>query len=126
MSKAYFARELTTDGIIFSDIKIGKYNNKSVWMNYNDGDINEKRLNMHTPIMFNVFGVNDGKFEEGQDWLFDKVNNDEYKTLTFYHNCKGPNIFESQDLRQLVTDMEGTDILTYKWIKQKPRHNNNV
>ena len=69
MSKAYFARELSADGIIFSDIKVGKFNNKSVWMNYDggSGNIKEKRLNMQTPVMFNVFGVNDGKFEEGQD-----------------------------------------------------------
>lgn len=49
--------------------------------------------------------------------IFDKVNDNEYQTVSFYYNVKGPHIYRAQNLRQRVTDMEGTDIITYKWIK---------
>jgi len=49
--------------------------------------------------------------------IFDKVNDDEYQTVTFYHNTRGPVIHKSQNLKQRVTDMEGTDIITFRFIK---------
>ncbi len=48
--------------------------------------------------------------------IFQKVNINAYKTVTFYHGNPDPVIYDSQDLRKRVADMEGTDIITYKYI----------
>ncbi len=58
--------------------------------------------------------------ESGIHWhmevIFDKVNDNAYQTVTFYHQQKDSVIYNSQNLRERVTNMGGTDILTYKWI----------
>jgi hypothetical protein len=58
--------------------------------------------------------------ESGIHWhmevIFEKNADNTYKTITFYHNPNNYKIYESQDLKQRVSNMQGTDILTYKWI----------
>jgi len=48
--------------------------------------------------------------------VFQKVSNNAYKTITFYHGNPNPIIYNAQDLRQRVADMQGTDIITYKYL----------
>ena len=72
---------------------------------------------------FVIISLESGPKQWHMEIIFEKVNNNEYRTLTFYHKQKGPKE-NSQNLKQRVTDMQGTDILTYKLIKQKAAHNN--
>jgi hypothetical protein len=46
--------------------------------------------------------------------IFDKVDDGIYKTVTFYHNQNGPRQWPTQNIKDRVRQMQGTDILTYK------------
>jgi hypothetical protein len=48
--------------------------------------------------------------------VFDKVSDQEYSTVTFYHNNPQYTIYSKQPLKQRVNAMQGTDILTYKFL----------
>ncbi|MCX6159058.1 MAG: hypothetical protein NTY74_13845 [Ignavibacteriae bacterium] len=75
-----------------------------------DDELNNERLV--------IISLESGTDQWHMEVIFDKVNNDEYKTFTFYHNHNGPKINESNNLRERVTSMKGTDILTYLLIEE--------
>lgn len=49
--------------------------------------------------------------------IFDKVNEQEYSTITFYYNNPQYKFYTKQPLKQRVSSMKGTDIITYKFLR---------
>jgi len=63
-----------------------------------------------------IISLKSGRDSTHNEVIFNKVNHNEYETLTFYYGNPNPVFYPAQDLRQRVTEMEGTDILTYKFL----------
>ncbi|MEI7663987.1 MAG: hypothetical protein WCK34_17405 [Bacteroidota bacterium] len=63
-----------------------------------------------------IISLKSGSNTTHNEVIFNKVNDHAYETLSFYHGNPDPVTYPAQDLRQRVTEMEGTDILTYKFL----------
>lgn len=64
-----------------------------------------------------IISLKSGPNTTHNEVIFDKVRNGVYQTVTFYYNGDEPKIWEHQDLKQRVLEMEGTDIITYEFLK---------
>jgi hypothetical protein len=62
---------------------------------------------------FVIISLKSGPMSTHNEVIFNKISDDEYQTLTFYHNVPDPAI-HNHNLKERVRVMEGTDILTYK------------
>jgi len=62
-----------------------------------------------------IISLKSGDSSTHNEVIFNKKNDAEYETLTFYYNNPNPVIYHSQDLKTRVAEMQGTDILTYKY-----------
>ncbi len=62
-----------------------------------------------------IISLESGQNMWHQEIVYNKIDDSAYETLTFYHNQQGVKKW-TQDLRSRVTAMQGTDILTYKYL----------
>jgi hypothetical protein len=63
-----------------------------------------------------IISVSSGQNTWHMEVIYNKINNNLYDTLTFYYdNLTNPTFYQI-NLRQRITNMQGTDILTYKFI----------
>lgn len=62
-----------------------------------------------------IISLESGPNQWHMEVVFDKVNEQEYSTVTFYHNNPQYAVYSNQALKERVRKMQGTDILTYKY-----------
>lgn len=66
-----------------------------------------------------IISVQSGPSQWHMEIIYNKqTDTGKYEVVTFYHDGQGAHLLPAKDLRQVITEMQGTDILTYEWIKQ--------
>jgi hypothetical protein len=75
-------------------------------------DTMDKELNEGRYV---IISLESGPGQWHMEVVYERVSDNAYNTVTFYHGQSGPKHLV-QDLRSRVTLMQGTDILTYKFI----------
>ncbi len=64
---------------------------------------------------FVIISLSSGYNRWHNEVIFEKIGESDYKTLTFYHRTDGVQIL-THKLKERVQQMEGTDILVYKFV----------
>lgn len=63
-----------------------------------------------------IISLQSGSNQWHMEIIYNKIEDSQYQTFSFYHNESQLVIFQSKDLRKRVAEMQGTDIFTYKFI----------